>query len=178
MPTILFLGANPNDTQRLDLGWEVREITRRLRATKFAAHFEVAQEWAVHADDIQAALLRHKPDIVYFSGHGEETRWLLVESAGRSRGVTFAAALYQALGFGETVNSAVELARNALETRTGSTRWPELEVQPPTPPQTCQRAGRAIGQRPCRMRRSRADCPRARPRAAPARPSHWPNDQR
>lgn len=169
MPTILFLGANPHDTQRLDLGWEVREITRRLRATTFAARFEVAQEWAVQADDIQAALLRHKPDIVHFSGHGEETRGLLVEdeqgratlldrealgalfgilsnrvccvvlnacsSTGQAReivrhvdcvvamtraledraAVTFAAAFYQALGFGETVNSAFELARNALD---------------------------------------------------------------
>jgi WD40 repeat protein len=67
---ILFLGANPSDTTRLALSHEVREITQRLRATDRGARFELVQEWAVRVDDLQAALLRHEPQIVHFSGHG------------------------------------------------------------------------------------------------------------
>lgn len=67
---ILFLGANPFDTTRLALDREVREITQRLRATPCAERFELVQEWALRVGDIQAALLRHKPQIVHFSGHG------------------------------------------------------------------------------------------------------------
>ncbi|MDC3981473.1 pentapeptide repeat-containing protein [Polyangium jinanense] len=67
---ILFLGANPSDTTRLALGREVREITQRLRATHEGERFEIVQEWAVRVSDLQAALLRHRPQIVHFSGHG------------------------------------------------------------------------------------------------------------
>lgn len=67
---ILFLGANPSDTTRLALDREVREITQRLRATPCAEQFELAYEWAMRVGDIQAALLRHKPHVVHFSGHG------------------------------------------------------------------------------------------------------------
>jgi hypothetical protein len=70
MPTLLFLGTNPSDTSRLALDREVREITHRLRATPHGAAFEVAQEWAVRVDDLQACLLRHAPDLVHVSGHG------------------------------------------------------------------------------------------------------------
>ena len=71
---ILFLGANPSDTTRLALDREVREITQRLRATPLAAHFEIVQEWAVRVVDLQAALLRHRPQVVHFSGHGQRRR--------------------------------------------------------------------------------------------------------
>jgi HEAT repeat protein/DNA polymerase III delta prime subunit len=71
---ILFLGANPSDTTRLALDREVREITQRLRATPLAAHFEIVQEWAVRVVDLQAAFLRHRPQVVHFSGHGQRRR--------------------------------------------------------------------------------------------------------
>ncbi|WP_437907244.1 CHAT domain-containing protein [Sorangium sp. So ce327] len=67
---ILFLGANPFDTTRLALDREIREITRRLRASPHAERFELVHEWALRVGDIQAALLRHRPQVVHFSGHG------------------------------------------------------------------------------------------------------------
>jgi hypothetical protein len=67
---ILFLGANPSGTTKMALDQEVREITRRLRATPDGSRFEFSQEWAVRLDDLQAALLRHRPHILHFSGHG------------------------------------------------------------------------------------------------------------
>jgi hypothetical protein len=81
MATILFLGASPSDTTRLMLDREVREISQRLRATGRADRIRFVQEWAVRADDLQAHLLRHKPDVVHFSGHGSQAGHLLVEDA-------------------------------------------------------------------------------------------------
>ncbi|WP_282421619.1 pentapeptide repeat-containing protein [Polyangium sp. 15x6] len=71
---ILFLGANPSDTTRLALGREVREITERLHATPEGERFEIVQAWAVRVSDLQAALLRHRPQVVHFSGHGRGDR--------------------------------------------------------------------------------------------------------
>ncbi len=68
---ILFLGANPSDTTRLALGQEVREINQRLRTSLHRARFEVVEEWAVRAANLSAALMRHRPQVVHFSGHGE-----------------------------------------------------------------------------------------------------------
>lgn len=67
---VLFLGANPADATRLALDREVREITQRLRASPHASRFELVQEWALRLEDIQAVLLRHRPQVVHFSGHG------------------------------------------------------------------------------------------------------------
>lgn len=77
---ILFLGANPSDTTRLALDREVREITQKLRATPGVSDFDIAQEWAIRVDDVQAALLRHRPDIVHFSGHGSEAGQIIVDN--------------------------------------------------------------------------------------------------
>ena len=52
----------------------MREITQHLRATHQGERFELVQEWAVRVGDLQAALLRHRPDIVHFSGHGLSER--------------------------------------------------------------------------------------------------------
>jgi hypothetical protein len=87
MATILFLGANPSDTTRLALDREAREIAHRLRATPQGHEVRFAQEWAVRAEDLQDYLLRHKPDLVHFSGHGSERGELLVEN---ERGQAFA----------------------------------------------------------------------------------------
>ncbi|MDC3981474.1 pentapeptide repeat-containing protein [Polyangium jinanense] len=71
---ILFLGANPSDTTRLALEREVREITQRLHGTPKGERFEIMQAWAVRVSDLQAELLRHRPQIVHFSGHGRGDR--------------------------------------------------------------------------------------------------------
>lgn len=71
MIKILFLGANPTPTTRLALDVEVREITQRLRSSPHGQRIRIEQEWAVRLSDLQAALLRHQPAIVHFSGHGE-----------------------------------------------------------------------------------------------------------
>ncbi|WP_437754340.1 CHAT domain-containing protein [Sorangium sp. So ce1389] len=90
--TILFLGANPSGTTRLALDREVREIGERLRGSHHRDAFQIQQEWAVRATDLQERLLRHRPAIVHFSGHGSSIGELILEdSAGNAKPVTTAA---------------------------------------------------------------------------------------
>ena len=83
---IPFLAANPVDvvTQlRIDQG--IREIRRKIRMSTFRDNLEIVSEWAVRAGDLQEALLRHKPDIVHFSGHGSQTSGIMLEDESGNR---------------------------------------------------------------------------------------------
>ncbi|HKV41553.1 MAG TPA: CHAT domain-containing protein [Blastocatellia bacterium] len=84
---ILFLAANPVDAgYRLRLDEEIREIGKKLRAGEYRGSFELVSEWAVRAGDLQEALLRHRPHIIHFSGHGSKTEGIALEdSAGRTK---------------------------------------------------------------------------------------------
>lgn len=75
---ILFLAANPLDTARLRIDEEARAIDLALRQAEYR-HFEILVHQAVRSDDLQGLLLRHRPDIVHFSGHGSETNELLLQ---------------------------------------------------------------------------------------------------
>ena len=70
---ILFLAANPLDTGRLDLEEEVREIEKKLEAAQYRDDFELISKWAVQPEDLRFNLLKYKPDIVHFTGHGSKS---------------------------------------------------------------------------------------------------------
>lgn len=76
---ILFLAANPRDTDQLRLGEEVRAIDERLRLAHYRDQFELIQHWAIRPHDLSEYLLRHNPDIVHFSGHGSESGQIILE---------------------------------------------------------------------------------------------------
>lgn len=76
---ILFLAANPKDTDPLRLSEEIRTIDEKLRSAHFRERFELEQHWAVRIGDIQEFLLRHNPHVVHFSGHGSHTGEILLE---------------------------------------------------------------------------------------------------
>ena len=57
-----------------------REIDASLRTTALRDKFEIEQCWSVRVLDFQSALLRYRPDIVYFSGHGAKSDELIVEN--------------------------------------------------------------------------------------------------
>lgn len=76
---ILFLAANPADTAQLRLDEEVRAIDQALRLAEFRDIFEIHQHWAVRISDLQELLLRHRPHIVHFSGHGSTQGEILLE---------------------------------------------------------------------------------------------------
>lgn len=87
---ILFLAANPMDgATRLRIDEEIREIDQKIHSSTLRAQIELVSEWAVRARDLQAALLRHEPDIVHFSGHGSQASEIMLEDdAGNSKAVS------------------------------------------------------------------------------------------
>lgn len=77
---ILFLGSAPMDADPLSGGREAREINSKLRESDQGRRcFEVVQEWSARPTDLQAILLRHRPHIVHFSGHGNPSGELIFE---------------------------------------------------------------------------------------------------
>jgi len=61
------------------LDHEVREIGQRLRASERREAFRLEQAWATRPSDLQECLLRHRPTIVHFSGHGNSSGELILE---------------------------------------------------------------------------------------------------
>jgi hypothetical protein len=78
---ILFLAANPRQTEQLRLDEEVRTIDERLRLAQFRDRFDLVQHWAVRTSDLSEVLLRHTPHIVHFSGHGSDQGEIILEDA-------------------------------------------------------------------------------------------------
>ena len=85
---ILFLAANPQGTQRLQLDEEAKAIETRLKSSKLRDQFQLITKWAVSPDDLRSTLLEHDepgekqtPIIVHFSGHGEGQQGLVSSHA-------------------------------------------------------------------------------------------------
>jgi len=169
MTKILFLAANPADTNELQLQEESRAIDQSLRMAAFRDSFDIRSHWAVHYADLPELLMRYEPDIVHFSGHGSSTGEIILDE-GNGRGhpvspqalsrlftilkdnircvvlnacfsqiqaeaiaehidcvvgmnkaisdtaaIDFAAAFYQGLGFGRSVQTAFDLACNRID---------------------------------------------------------------
>lgn len=82
---LLFLGAAPSDATRLQLDREVREIGQRIDYAQQRKHIHLEQQWAVTAQELSQLLLRYRPNILHFSGHGTaDGRLVLVDGQGRS----------------------------------------------------------------------------------------------
>ena len=80
MIKILFLAANPKDTDSLRLGEEAREIKERIQLSDLRDQFVFEQEHAVRVADLQRHLLHHQPHIVHFSGHGSTSGKIILEN--------------------------------------------------------------------------------------------------
>jgi hypothetical protein len=86
--TILFLAANPQNTGRLRLDQEVREIEEGLRRSAKWDKLKLVQKWAVQIPDLRRALLDEAPNIIHFSGHGSSSgRIILEDEFGHSKEV-------------------------------------------------------------------------------------------
>lgn len=77
---ILFLSANPKNTDKLRLDEEVREIKEALKLARKGNRFEIISEFAVRVDDLRRSLLEHTPQIVHFSGHGAGEHGIVLEA--------------------------------------------------------------------------------------------------
>ena len=90
--TILFLAANPHDTSRLNLDEEIRAIDAALQKSPHRNRFRIEQHWAVRSTELDDFLLRHRPQIVHFSGHGSPASELILEGGTEMRDVRRVAA--------------------------------------------------------------------------------------
>lgn len=65
---ILFLASNPSETSKLQLEKEFSRIFNGIQeGTK---DLKLVAEWAVTPGGLQQAILKHRPNILHFSGHG------------------------------------------------------------------------------------------------------------
>jgi len=69
---ILFVSSDPKDTSRLSIQQEQKTIKATLERTKFASIYKVEFQPSCELDNLQSALLKHRPQIIQFSGHGTE----------------------------------------------------------------------------------------------------------
>ena len=81
--TLLFLAANPGDTDRLRLDEEARAVDAAIRQAPLRDRFDLRSHWAVQVDDLQELLLRYQPAIVHFSGHGSPAGAIMLTDAQR-----------------------------------------------------------------------------------------------
>lgn len=68
--TILFVAANPSDTDRLALDRDMHSIQRALSYSSNRTDFALEARWAVRPLDLLREMRRLRPTIVHFSGHG------------------------------------------------------------------------------------------------------------
>ncbi len=76
---ILVLSANPEGTNPLRLGKEIREISEGLQLSRQRDKFKIESAQAARYRDIQRSILSHKPQIVHFCGHGAGESGLVFE---------------------------------------------------------------------------------------------------
>ncbi len=76
---ILVLAANPSSTGKLDIGREIQQIEERIGAGKHRDAIEIIPCWAARPGDLQRELLKARPHVLHFSGHGKSDR-LVIEA--------------------------------------------------------------------------------------------------
>jgi hypothetical protein len=87
MIKVLLLSANSLDAP-LGIEEEFRAIDARLRASEHRDHVQLIPHGAVRLADIPGLLMRHKPHVVHFSGHGDAVGIELSNGTGESARVT------------------------------------------------------------------------------------------
>ncbi|MGW3996090.1 CHAT domain-containing protein [Amycolatopsis sp. NPDC004772] len=79
---ILYLAANPTDTERIRWDAELRDVREALRMGEHRERFVLHERGALRVRDLTQALLDFSPRIVHFSGHGSDDGQFLAEAAG------------------------------------------------------------------------------------------------
>ena len=77
---ILVLASNPEETARLRLDKEIAEIEDILERSKQRDSFTLKAKLAVRVRDLQESILKEKPRIVHFCGHGAGSEGLILEA--------------------------------------------------------------------------------------------------
>lgn len=80
---ILFLASNPKDIHQVKLDKELSAIDAKIQLGTHRDSFDLRSQWAVTPDALQEALLRFRPHIVHFSGHGSDKEEIVLQDAAR-----------------------------------------------------------------------------------------------
>lgn len=75
---ILFLSANPWNVSRILVDEEAREVFERIHEGPHHDRFELHNQVAVRPRDLQRLLLKYRPHIVHFSGHGSKRQRIIL----------------------------------------------------------------------------------------------------
>ncbi|WP_296100702.1 CHAT domain-containing protein [uncultured Agrobacterium sp.] len=76
---ILMLSASPEQEERLRVDEENRELKRQIREN--GGKLEIESEFAVKVSDLQGHLLRQRPNVLHFSGHGSSASSIILENS-------------------------------------------------------------------------------------------------
>ncbi len=78
--TVLFMAANPINTDRLCLDEEVRSIQQKVQMSRYRDSIDFQSRWATRSSDILQAINETNPTIVHFSGHGSQAGELILHN--------------------------------------------------------------------------------------------------
>jgi hypothetical protein len=84
---ILLLSSNPWNVSRILVDEEAREVFEKIHEGPYRDRFEVQTHVAVRPRDLQRLLLKYRPHIVHFSGHGSRQQRVIL-SGPNGRGET------------------------------------------------------------------------------------------
>ena len=82
--TILVLAANPKNTPPLRLDKEIQEIYNGLERAQKRDEFVLKPILAARATEVRRAMLKYKPNIVHFCGHGIEEGIAFEDESGQA----------------------------------------------------------------------------------------------
>lgn len=95
---ILFLASSPTDAGRIRVDKELREVDERISLGTHRDQFDLIPHFAVRPRDLRRGLLKHRPHILHFSGHGSTTSGIVLEDDNGKTRVVTAADLAELLG--------------------------------------------------------------------------------
>src|SRR5262245_40249519 len=81
MIKVLFLAANPAGTEPLALDEEIRAIDAKVRGSEHRDRLTLVSHWAVRLDDLSGILMRERPHVIHFSGHGTPSGRIMLAGA-------------------------------------------------------------------------------------------------
>jgi len=75
---ILFLSSNPWNVSRILVDEEARQVFENINDGPYRDCFELHNHVAVRPGDLQRLLLKYRPHIVHFSGHGSKQQRIIL----------------------------------------------------------------------------------------------------
>ena len=77
---LLVLASNPSGTEQLQLNPEIRSIRESYERSKNRDEFTIRLEPAIRISELQRIIIKEKPRIIHFCGHGTQHRGLVLEN--------------------------------------------------------------------------------------------------